>query len=89
MDIIEKLLDLQKQATLERSHYYVATCITEAIQEIVILRTNLKQKRSTNDEEFEEWWQYKIDHMGAVGILAIEYKGLCKEAWNVSGKRER
>ena len=38
MDIIEKLLDLQKQATLERSHYYVARCVTEAIQEITELR---------------------------------------------------
>ena len=38
MDIIEKLLDLQRQATLERSHYYVAACITEAIQEIIELR---------------------------------------------------
>ena len=37
-DLIEKLLDLQKQATVEHSHYYVASCITEAIQEIVSLR---------------------------------------------------
>lgn len=25
MDIVDRLLDLQKQATLERSHYYVAS----------------------------------------------------------------
>ena len=37
--IVEKLLDLQKQATTEQSHYYVASCVTEAIQEIVTLRT--------------------------------------------------
>jgi len=42
MDIIDKLLDLQKQATLERSHYYVASCVTEAIQEIVSLRRRVK-----------------------------------------------
>ena len=41
MDIVDKLLDLQKQATLEHSHYYVAACVTEAIQEIVLLRQEL------------------------------------------------
>ena len=35
---------------------------------------------------FEEWWQYKIDHMGAIGILASEYKWLCKEAWDAATK---
>ena len=44
MDIIEKLLDLQKQATLERSHFYVASCVTEAIQEIILLREQLKSQ---------------------------------------------
>jgi len=44
MDIIDKLLDLQKQATLERSHYYVASCITEAIQEIKSLRVHIASK---------------------------------------------
>lgn len=38
MDIVGKLLDLQEQATTEKSHYYVASCITEAIQEIASLR---------------------------------------------------
>ena len=37
--IIEKLADLLKQATTERSHYYVASCVTEAMQEIKRLRT--------------------------------------------------
>ena len=45
MDIINKLLDLQKQATLERTHYYVANCVTEAIQEIVTLREQLKRQQ--------------------------------------------
>lgn len=38
MDIIEKLTDLHKQATTERSHYYVASCCREAIDEIERLR---------------------------------------------------
>lgn len=38
MDILEKLRDLHKQATTERSHYYVAATCLEAIQEIESLR---------------------------------------------------
>lgn len=37
-DILDKLMDLHKQATTERSHYYVATCCKDAILEIVKLR---------------------------------------------------
>lgn len=45
MDIIEKLQDLLKQATTERSHYYVAHVVTEAIQEINMLRNEkIKQQ---------------------------------------------
>ncbi len=38
MDILDKLRDLHKQATTERSHYYVAATCLEAIQEIESLR---------------------------------------------------
>ena len=38
MDILDKLRDLHKQATTERSHYYVASCCNEAIAEIERLR---------------------------------------------------
>ena len=38
MDIVEKLNDLHKQATTERSHYYVAACCNQAIGEITNLR---------------------------------------------------
>ncbi len=37
-DILYKLADLHKQATEERSHYYVGSCVREAIAEIVWLR---------------------------------------------------
>lgn len=37
-DIIAKLEDLHKQATHERSHFYVASCAAEAIAEIKRLR---------------------------------------------------
>lgn len=37
-DIIDRLKDLYKQATTERSHYYVAKCCEDAIKEIEALR---------------------------------------------------
>ena len=42
-DILDKLRDLHKQATTERSHYYVASCCGEAIGEIVRLRQDLAE----------------------------------------------
>lgn len=38
LDIIARLKDLLKQATTERSHYYVAKCCLDAIAEIERLR---------------------------------------------------
>lgn len=37
-DILDDLRDLHKQATTERSHYYVAKCALRAIEEIESLR---------------------------------------------------
>jgi hypothetical protein len=37
-DILDSLEDLLKQATTERSHYYVAKCCRDAIAEIKRLR---------------------------------------------------
>jgi hypothetical protein len=42
MDILQQLEDLHKQATTERSHYYVASCCKAAIAEIVLLRAKVK-----------------------------------------------
>ena len=41
-DILERLVDLHKQATEERSHFYVGKCIRDAIYEIAQLRMRLK-----------------------------------------------
>lgn len=40
-DILDDLRDLHKQATTERSHYYVASCAMRAIVEIQHLRRDL------------------------------------------------
>lgn len=37
-DILDDLVDLKKQATTERSHFYVAGCCDRAITEIRVLR---------------------------------------------------
>jgi hypothetical protein len=37
-DILDKLMDLYHQAKTEKSHYYVASCAKEAIEEIIRLR---------------------------------------------------
>jgi len=41
MDVLDKLRDLQKQATTERSHHYVAQTVTAAIAEITQLRAKV------------------------------------------------
>jgi hypothetical protein len=40
-DIFDRLRDLHKQATVERTHYYVGRCVSDAINEITALRTKL------------------------------------------------
>lgn len=39
-DVLWKLADLYKQATVERSHYYTGRVILEAIEEIASFRMN-------------------------------------------------
>jgi predicted DNA-binding protein len=41
-DILDDLRDLHKQATTERSHYYVAKCCERAIAEIEDLRQQVR-----------------------------------------------
>jgi hypothetical protein len=41
-DILARLVDLAKQATTEKSHYYVAATAIEANEEIVKLRAALR-----------------------------------------------
>ncbi len=52
MDIIDKLSDLHKQATTEKSHFYVASVVKEAALEIMTLREKLHEEyvnRKTED----------------------------------------
>ena len=42
-DILVKLIDLHKQATTEKSHYYVAECVREAMEEIAKLRIRIHE----------------------------------------------
>jgi hypothetical protein len=40
-DILDRLRDLYKQATVERSHYYTGRCVSDAINDITALRKRL------------------------------------------------
>jgi hypothetical protein len=40
-DILVRQRDLHRQATQERSHYYVGRCVGDAINEITALRKKL------------------------------------------------
>lgn len=50
-DIVDKLKDLLKQATAERSHYYVAGTCREAIAEIERLRADMMRIESFTDDQ--------------------------------------
>lgn len=45
-DIVDRLKDLYRQATVERSHFYVGACVLAAIVEIEKLRAMLEEKRN-------------------------------------------
>ena len=43
-DLVKRLQSLHKQATVERSHFYVGSCAEDAIHRIVELEAKLKAK---------------------------------------------
>ena len=53
-DIVAKLEDLLKQATTERSHYYVASCCREAIAEIMSLRKALAVEKFEHEFDVQQ-----------------------------------
>ena len=54
MDIVDKLFDLQRQAVEDESHYYVAAIITEAIQEMKLLRKIQSTLKTENKGLFRD-----------------------------------
>lgn len=50
-DILERIRDLHKQATTEKSHYYVGATLKECYTEISCLRLKLKMIRNLIDQE--------------------------------------
>ena len=49
VSLIERLRDLHKQATVERSHYYVGKCALEAADRIEALEAALRRIDAIND----------------------------------------
>lgn len=50
MELIEKMEDLLKQAQTERSHYYVASVLRDAIHEIWTLRLEIARQRLEKEQ---------------------------------------
>ena len=53
-DIIDRMIDLQEQATKEKSHHYTKEVLKEAIQEILSLRRWKDNHQRHLLEELEE-----------------------------------
>jgi hypothetical protein len=47
-DLIERLKDLHKQATVERSHYYVGKCVRDSITELTSLTARVAELEAEN-----------------------------------------
>lgn len=54
-DILERLRDLHKQATTERSHFYVAKCCEDAIEEIATMRRLMRLSSGVSLQLIEEF----------------------------------
>lgn len=54
-DILDKLADLLRQATTERTHYYVGSCVREAMAEIKKLRSTNTNNQSADTRELVAW----------------------------------
>lgn len=63
-DILARLADLHKQATVERSHHYTGACIRDAMAEITRLRAALTRLRDC------DWVITPLDRMDAVRDIA-------------------
>lgn len=70
MTLDEKLADLLKQATEERSHYYVASVIKEAIADRERLKFDPLQDLNQNNRELKSYVDlYKKLHKEATDLL--------------------
>lgn len=67
-DILDDLKDLQKQATTEKSYYYVAEVVERAIQEIETSRSVIKTLQEKEQKEIVV--RHKIDEADLEKILA-------------------
>lgn len=50
IDILTRLADLYIQATEENTHYYVANCVKDAIEEILRLRLVIANNNFSEDK---------------------------------------
>ena len=78
MEILEKLIDLHQQATKERSHYYVASTVVEAIKEIGRLRRiNFEQEQAIRN--ITPWLSASLTS----GVPCEEYIDACNKLFEL------
>lgn len=84
MDILQKLTDLHLQATTDRSHFYVGSCVKEAIREIMRLREEIRDIKFNKDELLN--WAEKHTENNAISYKKLVEENLSKKL-NLSIKK--
>lgn len=74
--LMEKLGDLLKQATVERSHFYVGKCISETILEIKALQKALEAALAVI--EADDAAEYKLAVLNAQDGINKDWRGYAK-----------
>ena len=74
-DIIDTLMDLHRQATTEHSHYYVAKCCMEAMEEIAALRKAVADEREACAKVAENYYRQSLfnSRIRSLGQDAADY----------------
>ncbi len=80
--ILEKLEDLHKQATTDRSHYYVASCCKDAIGHIKYLQDTLAAVIDGRNTAIDAWVERATEAEGIVerARLALTPSSVTKAA---------
>ena len=93
-DIMDVLEDLHKQATTERSHYYVGTVLTLAMQEISRLRAEARVSSASSNGLARDGGSGEADvkNLGVVYIVFLggdDGENIIESIWSTEEKAIR
>ena len=73
-DLVKRLQSLHKQATVERSHFYVGSCAEDAIRRIVELEDKLAKAEQMLEREIRRVQKLQRDFPPphTVGLISVE-----------------